>query len=225
MRRSLLVWAARCAVFVAMAVGSSPLARATVMVEIPLEDMVATADALVRGVVVRTGTRVVVGADGLEPWTHTWIRVDEWMHGQAAQRVIQVREPGGRYEGAEVSVSGTPRYVPGEQVVVFLARDVRPGLPYRTLQMAQGKFRVTFSKERRESIVVRDVDDVSFARWRDGQLSLEPAQNGVVLPTRGATVSSAATTVTLRKFQTRLRELVALRQAGRLAAPASEVLR
>lgn len=165
---------------IAAALALLPTANAAVMVEIPLDTMLQQADLVVRGLVLRKGTRVVLekagnhGQGKLEPYTHVWIRVDEVVAGQTTDKVVHLREPGGQYEGVQTAVSGTPDYVAGEEVLVFLAKDTdQPGV-YRTLQMVQGKYTV-LRTDTGERMAVRDLSDVSLAKWRRSRLEVLPA--------------------------------------------------
>jgi hypothetical protein len=181
------------------------------MVELPIGELAAGADAIVRGQVVRTGTRVALVNGVIEPRTHTWIEVTSWLAGARARRTIELWEPGGRYGGGAhgndgnennpggashgerwEETSGTPRYRVGDEVVVFLREDPeRPGR-FRTHEMAQGKFRLLGApgglralapgKRARGVTAVRDLDDVSFASWTSRGMALEPAVPAVLLP-------------------------------------------
>lgn len=153
-------------------------AHATVMVQLPLDDLIRGAELVVRGRVLRTGTRVRAprGTSSLlEPRTHVWIGVQEVLAGTApANGVVHLWEPGGRYNDVQTLVAGTPHYERGEEVVVFLARDTNePGL-YRTLEMTQGKYSLLPLTSGGERFAVRDMNDVSIARWRRKRMEVGP---------------------------------------------------
>lgn len=164
------VWAAALAALV----WSAP-AGATVLVEMPLEDMVRDADAIVHGVVERTGTQMLVSADAFEPNTVSVIRVRSWLKGEGGS-TVRIREIGGVWQGGGLRIDGTPRYAPGEEVIVFLERRPEDG-SYRTYGMVQGKFVVMHGVPGVPSSVQRDLDGVSFARWTDGQMTLHEPQS------------------------------------------------
>jgi|GEM_PF-2126741 len=146
--------------------------QATTVVDVPLDALIQKADLVVRGRVERIGTRVVLGEAGLEPNTHVWLRVQEQLAGPNIQGLVHIWEPGGSYEGTETSVSGSPNYEVGEDVVVFLRKDeANPGT-YRTLEMTQGKFSLIKHSKTGEAMAVRDLSDVSLARWRRNKLEL-----------------------------------------------------
>lgn len=151
----------------ALAIASS--ASATVMVEVPLEEMIWNADAIVHGTVTRSGVRMVVGDDGqMLPNTITTIRVHEWIAGPGGQ-TVELRELGGEWQGGGLRYEGTPRYREGEQVVVFLER--RPEAPhdFRTFAMVQGKFVVRPGVPGVADQVTRELDGVAFASWVRGR--------------------------------------------------------
>ncbi len=56
------------------------------------------------------------------------------------QPVITVRTPGGRLGDTESRVDGTPKFMPGEEVYLFLWE--RAGEPYRVLGWTQGTFQI-----------------------------------------------------------------------------------
>ena len=148
------------------------------MVDVPMDDMIQESDLVIRGTVIRTGTRVARSDGELQPRTHTWIQVQEVFAGEPpASNVVHIWEPGGTYEGVQVTVAGAPHYELAEEVVVFLARD--PELPdvYRTVEMTQGKYHVLpKTVERASAVAVRDFSDVAMARWRRNRMQIvEPA--------------------------------------------------
>lgn len=146
-------------------------AHATVMVEIPIEDLVRDADAIVYGTVERVGVRLVraPGQAGLDPHTTTTIRVHEWIKGEGGTHV-SLDELGGEMGEVGLRIDGTPRYRAGQLVVVFLHRVQGR---YRTLQMAQGAFEVMPGLPGTPSIVQRDLGAIGLARWTEGRMTVE----------------------------------------------------
>lgn len=138
-------------------------ARATVMVEVPLDAMVRDADAIVVATVRRSEARLVLDPRrGAEPHTFTELAVSEWIVGAGAGRVV-VEEIGGDLQGETLHVAGTPRYAPGEEVIVFLER--RRGGSLRTLAMSQGKLSIRRGVAGSPDSVRRDLREIAFARW------------------------------------------------------------
>lgn len=149
---------------------------ATVMVEIPLEELVRQADVIVRGTVVSSGVRLDMSDGSLEPETITTIRVSEWLAGHGGE-TVEIRELGGIWKEGGVRYLGTPEYTPGEEVVVFLER--RPEAPHdlRTFAMVQGKFSIRHGVPGVPSSVSRDLSGVAFARWVEGRQTVsEPGR-------------------------------------------------
>src|SRR5690349_15411228 len=78
-------WAWALSAAASLAVAST--ASATVMVEVPLDEMIQRADAIVRGTVVATRVRLDVRDGALEPQTFTTLRVTEWLAGHGGETV------------------------------------------------------------------------------------------------------------------------------------------
>lgn len=149
-------------------------AAATVMVEVPLEDMARAADAIVLGRVVRTEVRVVIDpARGAMPHTLSEIAVTEWIAGSGGRTVV-IDELGGEIQGEGLAIAGTPVYRPGEEVVVFLERaDGR----LRTYAMAQGRFEIRRGVGGVPDYVTRDLSDVALVRWGAGGMHVDHGQD------------------------------------------------
>lgn len=153
-------------------------ASATVLEEVSLEDMTRDADAIVHGVVVSSGTRMVMDDDGSEPHTLTTIRIIDSLKGEAGE-TITIRERGGVTQAGGMWISGTPRYAAGEEVIVFLERWTTRPNALRTFGMVQGKFRVRHALGGGPASVERDLEGVGFARWADdGTMTVEHHEAG-----------------------------------------------
>jgi len=148
------------------------VARATVMVEVPLDRLAAEADVIVHGRVLRTGGRLVGDADGVfTPHTLTEIEVFESFKGPQISRVL-VDELGGEVQGHGMWIDGTPRYRRGEECVVFLR--ALPDGHYRTYAMAQGHFEVRPGVPGVAPVVVRDTSAIGMASWASGPMTIQP---------------------------------------------------
>lgn len=148
-----------------------PLAHATVLVEVPLEELVSTSDAIVHARVLRTGSRIVLEeGGGMTPHTITELQVIEWLSGSVSQTTVTVDELGGTYPGGGMTIDGTPTYRAGDEVVVFLSRVEGR---WRTRGMVQGLFVVRPGVPGTEAIVVRDTSGVGFARWEGGPMTVD----------------------------------------------------
>jgi hypothetical protein len=144
-------------------------ARATVMVEIPLEDLIRDADAIVHGTVEQVGVRLVLDERGATPHTLTRLRVHEWLKGGSGQWVA-IDEIGGVMPEGGLRIDGTPDYRRGEEVVVFL-RQIGRGL-YRTYGMAQGRFEVIHGVPGVDDSIERDTSALAFASWANGPMTV-----------------------------------------------------
>jgi len=149
--------------------GLPALASATVLVEVPIDDMAYVADAIVLGRVDRVGTRLELSGPEPMPWTVSTIRVERWIHGSGGSQVA-IEELGGDWQGTQVKVAGTPEYQAGERVLVFLRRD--DAGRYRTYGMAQGKFTIRAAIEG-PTVATRDLGDVAFATWANGSMQVD----------------------------------------------------
>lgn len=142
--------------------------HATVLVELPLDDLIASADAIVMGEVVSVGTRLQMRQRRVEPWTATVVRVDRaWGH--PVGRHVVVEERGGLWQGGGMRIAGTPEYRPSERVVLMLRLD--PEGRWRTWGMAQGRFVVRAAVDG-PTWVERDLSDAAFAHWSNGRMQL-----------------------------------------------------
>jgi uncharacterized protein YndB with AHSA1/START domain len=71
--------------------------------------------------------------------TDVTLRVTETLKGAAAAELV-LTQPGGEVEGFRYSIEGSPRFVPGEETLLFAWRD-RGGVP-QVSGLAQGKFEI-----------------------------------------------------------------------------------
>lgn len=158
---------ARAALVAALLLVTLP-ARATVMLSMPLEDMVQGATAIVHARVARTGSRLAIDG-GARPHTITELVVLEWLKGSGATQVT-IDEIGGEAAGLSMAIAGTPEYRVGDEVVVFLR--VTDDGSFRTLGMVQGQFVVRHGVPGVPDSVVRDTSSIGFATWDGGPMSV-----------------------------------------------------
>jgi hypothetical protein len=153
----------------------SSVARATVMVEVALEDMIRDASVIVRGRVIHSGTQMLVREHGMDPATVSTLQVDQWLKGQGGP-TLTIRELGGLIgpggQGGGMRIDGTPRYAVGEEVLVFLEADPDDATYFRTYAMAQGKFVVLRGVGGAPDVVARDTATIAFARWARGRMTI-----------------------------------------------------
>lgn len=136
----------RLAVVTLFAAGS---ARATTMLAADVPSLTRSSDAVVRGTVTSVQSRWT--GDRMRIVTDVQIEVEESLKGTPPRQVTVV-QPGGVVGDIGQRVSGLASFQPGEEVVVFLEK--RPGATYRVAGMAQGKFRVERSTDRRAAYAV-----------------------------------------------------------------------
>jgi len=149
---------------------SASTAHATVMVSMPLDDMVQGATAIVHARVARVGTRLALDAErGPAPHTVSELVVLEWLKGEGG-RQIAIDELGGEVAGLGMAIAGTPEYRVGDEVIVFL-RTTDDG-SWRTLGMVQGQFVVRHGVPGTPDEVIRDTTSIGFATWEGGPMGI-----------------------------------------------------
>ena len=153
-------------------VGSAAPARATILREVPLDEMIVDAEAIVIGQVAQVGTQIQMRHGQAWPWTVNTVRVESWLKGSGGPTVA-LSERGGRFGDRIMAVAGTPQYRVGEAVVVFLWRDPEGRL--RTYGMAMGKYRIEADPS--GPIVSRELDAVAFARFDDTGMQVDHAHD------------------------------------------------
>lgn len=131
---------------------SAPTAEATVIVDLDLEEMVDRADVIIHGRVLRSGSRLEAEGRRLVPFTIVELEVFDWLKGEGGES-IHLRETGGEHPNGRSEIVGAPRYVPGEEVVLFLRHE--PPY-YRTLSLSLGKLVVRRPRGEATPIVERD---------------------------------------------------------------------
>ena len=110
-------------------------AYATSLARMSLEQLTSAADAIAQVECVSASATWQDGAI----WTRSTFRVVETLKGDLGTEVT-VRLPGGRVGHLTATVDGAPRFFPGEEAIVFLART-RSG-DYSVAGWVEGTFRV-----------------------------------------------------------------------------------
>ena len=111
---------------------------ATIVPRLSVEEMVVRSELILSGRV--TGTWAAWDRHHQFIWTHTEITVEDVVKGTHSDRVV-VSEPGGVVDGLGMLIAGTPVYVQGERVMLFLER--MPNGYLRTTGMGQGKLSIS----------------------------------------------------------------------------------
>lgn len=159
---------------VALLLACAPLARATTLQRMTLEELAATAQYLVRVRCLATESRFEEG----EIWTFTTFEVLETMKGNLSRR-ITVRLLGGRAGNLVSTVDGVPRFHPGEELFLFL----EPAGPaaYSVTSWAQGTFRIRRDPATGAEFVTQDTSglvmfDPATRRFHPGGVRNLPAE-------------------------------------------------
>ena len=114
---------------------TSQPASGTTLMRMSLAQISQAAQVIVRARCIGNSTRWDAG----EIWTFTSFAVEETWSGSAPAQ-ISVRLLGGRVGNLTSTVSGVPRFSPGEQVVLFLAPTARGD--FSVVSWEQGTFRI-----------------------------------------------------------------------------------
>jgi hypothetical protein len=123
--------------------------RATTLKRMSVADLSRAAHTVIRARCVTNSTRWDAG----EIWTFTTFDVEEVWKGLAPAQ-FTVRLLGGRTEDFTSTVSGVPRFLPGEESILFLERT--PAQDFSIVSWMQGTFRITHTSATGEEIVTQD---------------------------------------------------------------------
>jgi hypothetical protein len=137
-----------------LAFGGPPAARATTLVRLSLDQLVAGADAVAR---VRC-TYAESRWEGGSIWTVTTAEVVESMKGNLPA-AISIRLPGGRAGHFTATVDGTPKFRPGDEAILFLSESRAGG--YTVAGWVEGTFRI--SRDARTGVETVTQDSSAFA--------------------------------------------------------------
>jgi hypothetical protein len=113
-----------------------PADRATTLARLSLDQLAAGSDAVAR---VRWAGAQSHWENG-SIWTATTVKVMETMKGTLPGEIV-VRLPGGRVGHLTATVDGTPKFNPGDEAIVFLAR--LPAGGFTVAGWVEGTFRIS----------------------------------------------------------------------------------
>lgn len=130
--------------------------NATTLLRMSVKQISQAAAVIVRAQCVENST----GWDAGEIWTFTSFDVEEVWNGAAPAR-ITIRLLGGRAGNLTSTVSGIPRFRPGEEVVLFLEPTERGD--FSVVSWQQGAFRIRRDQRSGEEHVTQD--SASFATF------------------------------------------------------------
>ncbi len=135
----------RIGVIVAVMAALAPLAAATTLMRMNLDELAAAAGAVARVRWVAAESRW----EGGHVWTLTTFEVVEALKGTPPAR-ITVRLAGGRVGHVISTVDGAPRFRAGEDAILFLAPAPRG--EWTVVSWAQGTFRIARDAAGRETV-------------------------------------------------------------------------
>src|SRR5271154_2603290 len=139
-------------ILAALHASSATMVAATTLERMSVAKMTQSAQLVVRAQCLANSS----GWDGGEIWTFTSFQVEDAWKGApsgAAQQVI-VRLLGGSVGNLSSTVSGVPRFRPGEEVVLFLQPTTRGD--FSIVSWVQGTFRIHRDTRSGAEIVVQD---------------------------------------------------------------------
>jgi hypothetical protein len=139
-------------ILAAVHASSATMVAATTLERMSVAKMTQSAQLVVRAQCLANSS----GWDGGEIWTFTSFEVEDAWKGApsgAAQQVI-VRLLGGSVGNLSSSVSGVPRFRPGEEVILFLQPTARGD--FSIVSWVQGTFRIHRDTRSGAEIVVQD---------------------------------------------------------------------
>jgi len=137
------------AVLALLALPEAPGLRATTLARMGIEELTRTTTVVARA---RCVANVSRWDEGLL-WTLTTMELTEIWKGQAPL-TITVRLVGGRAGGRRILVEGVPRFLPGEQLVVFLEPSGKGD--WTVTSWAQGTFRISRAATGKAEVVTQD---------------------------------------------------------------------
>jgi hypothetical protein len=157
---------ATLAIFALVFVVLTPAARAATLARMSLAQMSRAAPVIVRAECLENSA----AWDAEEIWTFTSFAVQEAWRGAPPPRIV-VRLLGGTIDDLTSSVSGIPRFRPGEEVILFL-EPTRAG-DFSIVSWMQGTFRIRHDPRTGEETVTQDT--ASFATFDPATRRFEPS--------------------------------------------------
>lgn len=141
-------------------------ARATVVLEVGLDEMSRASDVIFHGTVTRTDV-VALRGDATRLVTDVTFSLTEVLKGRALapDPKFTLRLFGGARGGLELRIPGMPRFVVGDEVVMFLERTEGG---FAITGLSQGRFGVRPDPETGEKVVDRSLGGVGVARFGAG---------------------------------------------------------
>ena len=133
---------------------------------------------------IRQATAIVVGqvtkieshwhAAKTQIYTHIGVRIEEVLKGELSPVEITIKQLGGTIGGFQSWVFGSPEFIIGERVLLFLT--LNPDQTFRVLSLYQGKFSVAVDLRTTEPLIYRHSNP-------DGVHQLAPSRTNRMSPT------------------------------------------
>jgi hypothetical protein len=176
------MWTRTSLVVVLFALSSAAPLDATLAVPAEIGTLVEEAQVIVHGRVVQLEGRA--GHDGLGIETLVTLQVSSYLKGNLGSELTFVARGGqlGRYRSI---VSGAPRFVEGQEVVLFLGAKA-PSIPH-VIRLGQGAFRVSVDRRTGAKTIRRQPLDGTTTTWQRLQRGAGPP-DGLSLEAFGAMV-------------------------------------
>lgn len=146
---------------IAIALGARATVEAATVEAMTLDEMARRAEIIFIGRCL--GSRADWNAGGTRVYTYVSFEVERYLKGGAGERELTVRLWGGRVGEMMAVVPGTPRFSPGEEVLVFCAGS-RARVP-TVLGLSLGKFSLTRDGAG-DRILKRDISGLILAKHR-----------------------------------------------------------
>ena len=136
----------------ALALMAAPVAQATTVIDLQVEDLAVVAPVVVVGEVNQVASNW--NADGTRVYTEVTVTSSEVLKGKIAAS-FTIKTIGGVVDGQKAALAGAPRFQEGERVLLFL-EPREDGTGYLTLGLYQGKFQVFKDPRTGQDLVLRD---------------------------------------------------------------------
>ena len=146
-------------------------AHATIIV--PTEDhhLIRQASTIVLGQVTRIESHWYAAKTQI--YTHVGVRVEEVLKGELPEVEITVKQLGGTVGGLRSWIFGSPEFVVGERVLLFLTAN--PDGTLRVLSLYQGKFSVVRDSQTGEHLVYRGLNPQGVRNLTQSATNHQPA--------------------------------------------------
>ena len=134
----------------------------TTVIKMDLPALVQESDSVVQGRVEEVYARWDVQLKTI--FTYASVRVDDPLKGEPHQSVL-IRQLGGKAGAMNMSIAGMPRFVRGEEVIVFLKSN--PEGTYHVVGLGQGKYEIV------NDFAAMNVSGVGLADRKTGKVVVD----------------------------------------------------